>query len=279
MKLDQVRTLNPLQRLLYFIQEREAVRLKKEAGAPKPWTDDEILQNYRFTCVRRWDDKVSQWLWKHWYEPNFDHPNMLAACALARFFNLPATLETIGFPLQWNWGRLKQKLRALKKRQTIFNAAYMVRGNDGVDKIASVIDFTIKPLVKRPPPLFRDSMEHTWENLRCRYGFGSFMAGQVVADARWAIQGTWQDKDSWAPRGPGSVRGVNWLYQEIGPVSQEEFEGRLEYVIDECKKNLPEQITSRLEAQDYQSCLCEYDKYSRTLFGQGKPKQLYPGRD
>jgi len=41
--------------------------------------------------------------------------------------------------------------------------------------------------------------------------------------------------------------------------------------------NLPQLLTQRLEAIDYQNCLCEWDKYERALWGEGKPKQLYWG--
>ena len=74
---------DPKNRFLYWIKERESIRKKKEAGNPKPWTDDPILQNYRFCNVRRMDDTVSQWLLKNWYEPYFDHPNMLSAAGLS----------------------------------------------------------------------------------------------------------------------------------------------------------------------------------------------------
>ena len=107
MKIEAVKKLSVSSRLLYWIQEREKVRQLKEAGAPKPWTDDEVLQRYRFCNVRRMDDKVSRWLFENWYQPNFDHPNMLLACALARFINLPASLEVIGFPTQWRPDKIK----------------------------------------------------------------------------------------------------------------------------------------------------------------------------
>src|SRR6185312_10949115 len=103
------------------------------------------------------DDAVSKWLLSNWYTPYFDHPNMLAAVALARFFNLPSTLEAIMYDVlssqgdPW-WDRMKGTLRIIKGRgETVFNAAYMVRGNDGEDKISSVVDFYVKPLVDDPP--------------------------------------------------------------------------------------------------------------------------------
>lgn len=278
MKITEVSKLTPLERFQYWVRERQAISLKKLAGKPKPWTDDVILQNYRFTNVRRMDDKVSQWLLHHWYEPYKDHPNMVPAVALARFFNLPATLEPLTrFVFQEghkpDWGSIKRNLRAMKVRGPIFNAAYMVRGNDGKDKIDSVIDYNVRPLADDPPVIDTDLMEVSWNNLHCRYGFGSFMAGQVVADLRWALTGEWLDRKVWAPMGPGSRRGINRIHNRSisGSLSQKQFMEELRQLVGQC------QPVPGLEMIDWQNCLCEYDKYSRVLLGEGRPKQQYPG--
>ncbi len=265
MTLDKVRKLSPMDRLIYWITERESIRLKKEAGEPPPWTDDPILQKYRFCNVRRMDDKVSRWLLKNWYEPNKDHPNILVAVALARFFNLPRTLEQIGV---WTfgygpprWAIMKESLRGMSKRGPIFNGAYMVRGNDGQDKVASVIDYYVGALVKAKINVDTSSMQNTHARIAEVYGFGSFMAGQIVADLRWAMTGEWKDRVNWAPIGPGSLRGLHRLGSND-----------LLTTIDCLKLSVS---NDRLEAMDYQNCLCEFDKYERALGGTGKPKQLY----
>jgi hypothetical protein len=281
-----VKRLDPLGRLCYWISERESIRRRREVDDPPPWTDDEILRTYRFCNVRRMDDRVSKWLLENWYQPHLDHPNMLLACALARFINLPSSLVLIttdvfrdGEPA---WGKIKTKLRRIRdNRSTVFNAAYMVRGNDGVDKIESVVEHNVRPLAKRPVEITRDSMRDTWERLHDRYGFGSFMAGQVVADLRWAVTGEWSDRLIWAPKGPGSVRGMNRLLglPLTHSFSQKQFEEELRRIMNLCKSRLPYSITYRLEAMDWQNCLCELDKYERTLLDGRRPKQLYkPGR-
>jgi hypothetical protein len=280
MLVDQVRQLSAPERLLYFVRERESVRIKKESGEPPPWTDDEVLQRYRFTCVRRMDDKVSRWLLDNWYRPYFGHPNMLAAAALARFVNRPETLEKVGFPGEWEPTKIKRVLRRIKARGgKVFNAAYMVRGNDGQDKAASVVDYYVGLLVKDPPPVDPSSMERTWATLVPRYGWGSFMAGQVVADLRHALPGAWADAGVWAPAGPGSVRGLHRLRGESPgkPMGQTEFLDGLLGVIEMYQKRLPPEIIGRLEAIDVQNTLCELSKYEKALWGQGRPKQTYLG--
>ena len=271
--------MKPLDRLLYLIQERESIRLKRAQGLPAPWTKDKILQSYRFCNVRRMDDKVSQWLLTNWFKPCFDHKNMVIACCLARFINDPFSLSDVRFPLEWNPEQIKHRLR--KRRDDgyrVFNPAYMIRGNDGIDKIESVIDYTIQPLVDDPPEIVRSSMEETWSNLTQYHGFGSFMAGQVVADLRWAMEGTWKDKHTWAPVGPGSQRGMNVLQgrDPYKSLSQNQFLDELRELAVVIKTRLPK-IMARLELHDIQNCCCEYWKYSKVVMGMGTPKQRYNG--
>jgi|TARA_R110000824_G_scaffold89320_7_gene219081 hypothetical protein len=278
MLIEEVQGLNIEGRFLYWITERENIRKKRESGKGKPWTHDTILQSYRFCNVRRMDDKVSQWLLKNWYEPNFDHPNILLAVALARFINLPSTLEHIGFPEIWHPEALMKKLRKFRDSidGPIFNSAYMVRGNNGVDKVESVVNFNVDPL--KGLKLDTDSMKETWKTVVASYGFGPFMAGQVVADLRHAVSGEWADRLEWAAVGPGSARGLNRLLGEPlnRSISQEKFEELFPAVMDLVEKRRPA-IFSRLEAIDVQNCLCEFDKYERTLLEGRRPKSLYPG--
>lgn len=282
--------LSPLERLVYWINERESIRRKRVLGLDPPWTDDWILQKYRFCNVRRMDDRVSQWLLKNWYEPYFDHISMLYAIALARFINLPSSLELIEssvFKLIVSWSKIKTTLRKHRELgNTIFNGAYMVRGNDGMDKIEAVVDYYVRPL-KQIKNLRSTSMREAWDQISPSYGMGSFMAGQIVADLRWAISGDWEDKDIWAPPGPGSRRGLARLFGDEYKTALAEFNNVdnwltsfKELVLEEVPNRLSVDISKRLEAIDYQNCLCEFDKYERALWGEGKPKQLYrPRRD
>lgn len=277
MKIADVQKLSMFDRLAYWIQEREKIRLAKEQGLPKPWTDDEILQSYRFCNVRRMDDKVSQWLFNNWYDQYFDHYNILPAVALARFINKPETLEKIGFPQIWKPKVIKDRVRKMQANgDVVFNAAYMVRGSDGTDKIESVVDYFCSPLVGKDFP--RGSMKelHGW--VLSHFGFGSFMAGQVAADLRHACDGEFADKDTWAAIGPGSRRGMNRLLGRDlkSPMKQDEFDEQLVVVMYGLGGVLPYELTERLEAIDYQNCLCELDKVCRCLDG-GRAKQKYNG--
>jgi hypothetical protein len=273
MTVAEVRKIaDPFDRLLYWVRERESVRLKKEKGLSRPWTDDWILHTYRFCSVRRMDDKVSRWLLKEWYTPYRDHPNTVAAAACARMFNKPETLEWFPNYLYGagppNWVKVKQEAKARRANgHTVFNGAYVVStSGNRADKVEWVVDRYLTPLTGMTVPTGTMAAAHA-ALARC-YGFSSFMAGQVVADLRHAMSGQWADRRAWAPVGPGSKRGLARLGRRPDELAA---------VVRDVLDALPAEIASRLEAMDVQSCLCEYDKYERAFWNEGKPKQLYRG--
>lgn len=276
---------DPIDRMVYWIREREAIRVKRERGIPRPWTDDPILLNYRFCNVRRMDDRVSKWLVSNFYIKR--HPLIVVNTALARFLNLETTLEYIGFQHRWNTGNIIKKLRKYRgpksdPKRTVFNSAYVVRGNDGDDKIESVVRYYCEPLTKNKLKI-RDTMEETILSLKEYHGFGLFMAGQVVADLRWTtLKGDrFTDRMTWAPKGPGSERGINRIKErDVGTrISQEQFTEELNELISDLSPRLPLIIKSRIEAHDYQNCLCEFDKFERILWEQGQMRKKFQGHE
>lgn len=283
MLIEKVKKLKPLQRMLYFIQEREGVRLQKEAGDPKPWTTDEILQKYKFCNVCRKDDRVSRWLMENWYQPYGKHSNILTAITLARQLNNTASLGAVGFPFKWEPKKVQTTLeKRVKEGLKNFSAAYMITGTLGGTKIEQIVHKVVTPLHNNPPEIVWESMEETHRLLMPYAGFSTFIAGQVVADLRLAVPNNgknWKDRHTWAPLGPGSRRGMNRLLELDlkAPMNQKLFNIQFSNYIQELEDNLPEEIVSRMEGIDMQSCLCEFDKYERTLWEGRRPKQRYNG--
>src|SRR5579864_4281987 len=73
----------------YWIGERHSIYLKKQAGLPKPWTVDLILQQYKFTNPFRENDRGTVWLREHFLEPHRNDPLELIAFNICwyRMFN------------------------------------------------------------------------------------------------------------------------------------------------------------------------------------------------
>lgn len=285
MRIRDVESLSVWDTYLYWITERESIRKKKEAGLPRPWTDDEILDTFKFCNVRRMDDRVSRWLMNNWYLPYKNHPNMLVACTLARQLNNTDSLGEIGFPEKWDADKVRNILEdRVRRGENNFSGAYMITGTLGGTKIVQIVDKVVDPIFQalrsKQLEIDTDRMESTWGRLLPFKGFSSFIAGQTVADLRYGLRGAWKDKHNWAPMGPGSKRGMNRLRSlpKDTPLKQSEFLEHFKKVRQRLQEDLPEEVYYRLEAIDIQNTLCEFDKYIRTLHGEGRPKQKYKGQ-
>jgi len=278
MDITKIRKLSTVERFVYWINERESVHKAKETGKPKPWTDDPILQRFKFCNVVRMDDRVSQWLLHNWYEPNYGHKNMLLACAFARFINKPEVLEEIGFPTRWSPNSIYKKLLDRKAQGLrCFNSAYIVTGGNRGDKICSVVYDFVSQLKGVQRTLPTDSVEKSCLMLQEFNGIGSFMAGQIIADMRWAVDGEWKDRKRWAPMGPGSRRGMNRILGRAlrAPIKQKEFLYELGGLMS--VNGVPTSLRRRMEAIDWQNCLCEFDKYERAVWRERPLKRKYNG--
>ena len=113
--------------LRYWINERENIRNKKEAGEEKPWSEDPIFQTTYFCNVHREDDRVTRWIRKHYSPAAFGEYYEVAIVA-ARLFNWPPTLEAIKFHLipvtqTILWQVLKDRQDAGEK---IWGGAYLI---------------------------------------------------------------------------------------------------------------------------------------------------------
>jgi len=122
------------------------------------------------------------------------------------------------------------------------------------------------------------SCREVWSILRtCNY-FGSFLSGQVVSDWTYtSLLGDVRDLYTWAPMGPGSVRGYNRLLG-ITPITKPPKEDEWLVRINEWRVATvialgPDYET--LTAQDLQNNLCELDKFCRVRNGEGRPRALY----
>lgn len=275
-----------VERLVRFILAREQLRLTRESGAPAPWTDDPILQTYRFCNVRREDDATTRWIARHWREPNKDMPDLWLLMVMARLLNNVDTLIEITPHLHSESYEVLELIRGVvrlrqERGARVFNPAYMITtAGAKQDKIDYVFDL-LKRLNKEREqmrPKAGDTLNSYHMLLGQWRGLGSFLAGQVVADLKYAdphLQAA-SDWHTFAASGPGSRRGMNRV---LGFKAKEAWQeddwrqalGRLR------TKTTPVLRRHKIElhAQDLQNCLCEFDKYERERLGEGHPKQRY----
>lgn len=263
-----------LPHLLYWMHEREAIRLKKEAGEPKPWTDDPVFRVTYFCNVDRENDKVTRFI-RQVYSPYVDHDLFVHNIILSRFLNWPPTLEWIEYQEEWRPDLVKLMLNDLKQTGKVWGNAYVVTTHGiPMDKIDYLCD--------RVMPSIYANIDHgiPWttcrqaaKRLQCVEGISTFMAGQVVADLKNTHMSPLEGADDWwtfALPGPGSIRGMDWLYGR--KISQSEW---LRALLE-----LQSRVHNegwRICAQNLQNCLCEFDKYMRVSNQTGRSKRSYAG--
>jgi len=270
--------------LLHWVKERRKIYQRKEGGEIPPWTDDKILQQFKFTNVERELDRTTIWVAKNWRKPNKDCTvlwfNMVIACLL----NWPDTLDEIGYTKKFIPEEFKAKLKARRDRgEKVFAAAYIVSTNGrAMDKIDYVVDIILTPMWEAREAFEVDKGKDTKLFLRDLFGLltsfngmGSFLASQVVAYMKY--EQPWSSAIDWeyfATSGPGSRRGMNRLHDRPVKKSQKEEVWLAE--LHELQFKLSEDGID-IHAQDVQNCLCEFDKYMRTKSGEGRPKVRYDG--
>lgn len=274
--------LDPFRRLVYFVTERETVRLNKEAlRLPRvQWTQDEILQTYRFCCVRREHDRVTRWIADNWRTPHADDPDLWFAMVAARFINWPPTLVHLGYPVPWEPERFRAVMSGRSGKS--YTGAYMIRSDKewaGRPKHDYLATAQFSPLWEkretlRPRP--DDTLNSYHMTLGQFYGMGSFMAGQVVADMRYVEPlRSARDWMTFATSGPGSRRGLNRLLERgvDDPWTEDEWRGSLARL--QTRLNDALRWDEPLHGQDAQNCLCEFDKWERVRLGEGRPRARY----
>ena len=281
-----------LDRYLYWQVERENIRIQKEVSKlPPPWTDDSILQQYKFCQVFREEDRTTRWLKKHIREPMRNSSDVLMAVVIFRWFNwIPTGRTLINKGLLNNWDR-KKAIEEITKQDKWVTGAYIVKSPNGMDKVTGVAE-CISHMWERKNYLIdkleeaieqdKCSLEYCWKLLRDYPYMGPFMAYEVVTDLRFTyLLSAANDKLTWANAGPGAMRGLNRLTGRPLDFCQRSHDWCSEMVAlyDIALERLPVHITFRndlpYELREIEGGLCEFDKYSRIYKGEGRTRSIY----
>lgn len=277
-----------------FIRERENIRRRKAAGEQRPWTEDEILQNYKFTNVFRKYDRTTQMLIKNWYSQRgktADQKEILLNCAIARYFGTWEFAQALGWQTDFHPEKIKAlATERLARKERVFTGAYIIT-NQGIKapKQNVVVDVFLAGLWEGIDLLIKavnhdGSWQHIHELMRSFQGFGGtgFMAKETLLDTMhcnfWPTTNSLPpDYYEWTPVGPGSLRGaarVLDVYPEkVNETRTLELIGALAAAQFELWPSHYEQLAPT----DIQFQLCEFDKYERVKNGEGRPRSKYKG--
>jgi len=286
-------TVRSVDAVLYYTWEREAIRLARENGHTAPYTSDPILARYKFTNVRRRDDRVSRWIIENLIEPAVDNVDeyLWFTLLIARLINWPPSLRALidagvlpTSPSEFDAEEFIRVVEGCKADgKKVYSGAYMVyptRAEPSAPKSRLLAERILSGVIANSEAIHRVvwlddtlSVRSIVEILAQCFGISTFMAGQATADLTYTGL-EFSDLYTYAPIGPGSSRGLNYLFNRAPGAGwgQDDFNRKL---ID-----IRGEIIVRLEIEDLtlhdvQNVMCEYSKYARAVLGEGMPKNLY----
>ena len=209
----------------------------------------------------------------------------------ARFINRPETIRHIGYMHEHSPRQLQDVLNFLGSQGAkVWGGAYVITTHgqkmSKVDYLCNQVLYDVWNLRLESllaSPLYTPTCSSMAQMLQNVDGIGSFLAAQVVADLKNTpghVLYTAEDRDTFVAPGPGSLRGLDWFLAKpdriIPRSTPATFPVDFNYARDYVDSHWPDEVP-RVDNQDLQNCLCEFDKYCRVATATGRSKRKYDG--
>ena len=266
----------------YFASERQRMFEKRVRGEVGPWTDDPILQTYKFCNVFRAADRVSQYMIRVvcYHDEAGTPADRLFQIVAFRMFSKIKTWETVHdylgrYPLLSDLanGSFTAALEyAAAKNGGLYTHAFILCAADAYGqgrKYRNHVElfrhmFLMDDLGEKLQ--LAGSLREVYELLHQYPLLGDFMSYQIAIDLNYSDLINFSENDFTQP-GPGAMRGMKKVFESFGDytpaevilwmVARQEAEFR--------RLGLPfNGLFGRpLQAIDCQGLFCETDKYCR----------------
>lgn len=265
-----------------FAAERQQVFEARVAGAPWPWTQDRILQEYKFCNVYRAADRVSQYLIRDvaYRDDDSAVSDRLFQIVAFRTFSNIATWETVIEVLghsprlvDLESGAFEGALTETKARNGgLYTGAFILCATDAYGRKTKHLNHV---------ELFRDmfvraqladrileagSLEEIYDLLHVFPLMGDFMSYQIAIDLNYSKHVNFSENDFTQP-GPGALRGIKKVFSELGGLTPKEV---IMWMVDNQEAEFQRLglefngLWGRpIQAIDAQNLFCETDKYCR----------------
>ncbi|MBC5793018.1 MAG: hypothetical protein H8Z69_03165 [Nanohaloarchaea archaeon] len=290
---------DPVNEFWNFIAERQSIWHKRVIEQQDyPWTDNEILKNYRFTNVYRELDPGTQYAIQNIMIRDESRKDRTFNIMIYRLLGRKETHERLDFRSSEDFDPEGFE-RVLKKRREsgkpVFTGAYMVSGYsqfDSSDKVENISE-----IFKRISQDFDETFEtidsaqspqEVYNIINSLPGFGNFLSYQVLVDLLYDLGEEPSviefNHNEWAKPGPGAKKGLKVLAENPGPDErleimrwltenqESEFRDRgidFNYLKDtEGRRRL-------LSLADIQNCLCEFYKFHKIKNDKGRARRKF----
>lgn len=280
----------------HFVAERYKMHILKDVeGKPFPWTNDQILSMYRFTNVRREQDKNSKYLLgimkEHGNKFTYD---MLCNIMTFRLFNHIDTYKLVGDWIDfeaYDEKKVRSQLASAPKDHHYYTNAYMTSGT--IRGFREMLPYKEEFKVMNIPNIVNifgpvlysaisvaESPQEVIDAFETLRGINDFIAYQLFVDLTFLDDFPWSENE-FVLSGPGCSRGLRYLFRDNDGLSDEEL---LFWLRDNCPvtkewcmvnmTDLPE-YDRCMNVMSLENCMCELSKYMRAYYDTGRPRRLY----
>lgn len=266
----------------HFAFERQRAFERRVAGQQWPWTDDRILQTYKFCNVYRAADRVSQYMIREvcYHDESCAPEDRLFQIAAFRTFSKIETWRSVRdflgrYPTLDDLGDgsfTKALERARAQNRGLYTGAFILCATDAYGRSLKHLNhvelfrhmFLHDALGERL--LVARSLREVYELLHAYPLMGDFMSYQTAIDLNYSDLINFSENE-FTQAGPGALRGIKKCFESLGDhMPTEVILWMVEYQEEELARfGLPfDGLWGRpLHAIDCQGLFCEADKYCR----------------
>jgi hypothetical protein len=267
----------------HFAAERQRIFFKRLAGEPAPWTDDPILQKYKFCNTYRASDRVSQYLIRNViYQGSQNQSEVVFRILFFRLFNKIETwqyLEEKFGSVELSNFAFETYANVIQERfdsgHSVFGGAFILCANKAFGFDQKHLNYL--SLIKTM--MLEDKIENKFSKakslqeifliLRSYPLIGNFMAYQLAIDLNYSEVLNFSEND-FTIAGPGAERGIRKCFTSTKGKSKEYIINWMvenqEAEFDRLSLKFQSLWERPLHAIDCQGLFCEIDKYSRVAF-------------
>lgn len=265
-----------------FASERQAAFERRVAGRPAPWTDDPLLQTFKFCNVFRAADRVSQYMIREvcYHEEDCTPEDRLFQIVAFRMFSRIETWRSVRaflghYPTLQDLadGSFTKALeQARQENGGLYTGAFILCAADAFDQGLKHLNhvelfrqmFLVDSLGRRL--LEASSLREIYDLLHSYPLMGDFMSYQIAIDLNYSDLIHFSENE-FTQAGPGALRGIKKCFIDLGDYTPADIIlWMVEHQEEEfARLDLPfNGLWGRpLHAIDAQGLFCETDKYCR----------------
>lgn len=268
-----------------FAYKRQEAFFARLQGKSFPWSDDIILQKYKFTNAYRASDRVSQYLIRNIIyngDNTFAPEDVVFRIILFKMFNRIDTWEK----LEKHFNRISYKeydyeeydktlTSMLLEGQKIYSAAYIMPSGESAfgckrkhQNNLKLLEYMMNDGIAKKIGSAR-TLKELYELLLSYPTLGKFLSFQYAIDLNYSELCNFNEM-SFVVVGPGAYRGIQKCFRNYYQVSEEDIVNYMAVFQEEefnARSLKFQTLWGRpLQLIDCQNLFCEIDKYSRVAY-------------